>query len=520
MSPTDSLIRAADRNVYSALAERFPPDGERLFIEGSDGRRILYEEIGPLTARMADRLTEAGVVKGDHVAGVLDKSPEGILLYLATSRLGAVYIPVHSGLTATEVGYVIGDARPKVIVCDPDWLERIEAHGVARVFTLDTSGGGSLMTEATSRPASIRVEACRGDDANAIVYTSGTTGKPKGAIITHGLVAWNALALAQCWKIGPDDVLLHANPMAFGLFGTTIPMLAGGGAMKLLPKFEAGDVIATLPRATMFSGVPTYYARLLAHEALNAASCRGMRLFITGSAPMRADMFAAFQQRTGHVLLDRYGLTEALLVTSNHADDARQTDNSGLPLPGSRLRLVDDHGAPTPSGAIGRIEVWQPYMFRGYWGAPDKTASAFTRDGWFITGDFGRLDERGHVTVLGRGADLIISGGFNVYPKEVETCLNRADNIVESAVIGVPHPDFGEAVVAVVQLVDRNAGLVVGPLLTSMRRELASYKVPKHIEIVDEMPRNTLGKIQKNLLKDRLAALFQQLPPDRKVERR
>ena len=510
-----NLIRTADRNVYDTLVERFPRDGRRLFAEGSDGRRVLYEDIGPLTARMASVLARAGVGKGDRVAGVLEKSPEGILLYLAASRLGAIYLPVHSGLTASEIGYIIADAQPRAIVCDPAWRERIEVeaarHGVARIFTLDTACGGSLMAEATSPNG--YVAACSGNDANAIVYTSGTTGKPKGAIITHGLVGWNALALARSWRIGPDDVLLHANPMAFGLFGTSIPMLAAGAAMLLLPKFDADDVIAALPRATMFAGVPTYYARLLARPDFDAALCRGMRLFITGSAPMRADMFAAFQQRTGHVLLDRYGLTEALLVTSNDAGEKRLPDNSGRPLAGSRLRLVDDRGAPVVAGETGRIEVWQPYMFHGYWNAPEKTKEAFTSDGWFKTGDFGRLDEQGHISVLGRGADLIISGGFNVYPKEVETHLNQADNIAESAVIGVPHPDFGEAVVAVVQLTDRSAGLAVAPLLKAMRQDLAGYKVPKHVEIVDEMPRNTLGKIQKNLLKSRLAALF-----ERKVE--
>jgi len=297
--------------------------------------------------------------------------------------------------------------------------------------------------------------------------------------------------------------------MAYGLFGTTTPVIAGGGAMLLVPKFDADDVISMLPRATIFAGVPTYYARLLSRPEFDARLCQNMRLFITGSAPMRADMFDMFRERTGLVLLDRYGLTEALIVASNRVEDQRRPDTSGFPLCGSRVRIVDDRGEPVASGEVGRIEVWQPFPFQGYLGAPDKTAAAFTGDGWFITGDFGCLDAQGYISVLGRGTDLIISGGLNVYPKEVEARLNGADNVAESAVIGVPHPDFGEAVVAVVELADREAGLEIGPLLAEMRKDLASYKVPKHIEIVEQMPRNALGKVQKSLLKSHLAGLFE-----------
>ena len=510
-TPVADRPQASNQNVYQAFSRRFPADPGRLFIESFDGRRITYGEVGPLTARMARLLAAHGVSKGDRVAGLLEKSPEGILLYLAAARTGAVYVPVSTGLTAPEIAYVLQDAEPKVVVCDTRFAAEVSAPAMARdfavVLTLDAGGQGSLSAECARMAADFPAMAGTGNDPNAIVYTSGTTGKPKGAILTNGLVIWNAFALAECWQITPDDVLLHANPMAFGLFGTTTPMLAGGGAMLLLPKFDTDQVLAALPRATVFSGVPTYYTRLLAKAEFNAALCRNMRLFICGSAPMRTDVFEEFSARTGHQLLDRYGLTEALIVTSNLVGETRRADNSGLPLAGSSLRVVDDTGAPVAPGVVGMIEVSQPWEFAGYWKDAEKSRAAFSADGWFLTGDFGRTDERGFVSVLGRGTDLIITGGFNVYPKEVEVCLNRMPNIAESAVIGVPHRDYGEAVLAVVELVDKSRTLDAAALIARMKTELAGYKVPKRIEVVDALPRNTLGKIQKKSLKSRFEGL-------------
>lgn len=502
-------MSAADQNVYQALSRQFSELAHRPFIENFDGRVVRYGEVDVLTARMASMLAGAGVGKGDLVAGVLEKSPEAVLLYLAVCRIGAVYVPVSTGLTPVEVSYILRDARPRVAVCDPVWIDAID--GVAReigasTWTLDANGGGTLVS--ASAPLSSKFATARGvgSDPNAIVYTSGTTGQPKGAVLTNGQVVWNAQALAETWRITPEDVLLHANPMAFGLFGTTTPVLAGGASLLMLPKFDADHVIAALPRATMFSGVPTYYTRLLDRPAFNRDVCRSMRLFICGSAPMRADIFAAFAERTGHVLLDRYGLTEALIVTSNLVGDARRPDTSGLPLPGSSLRIVGESGRRLPADQVGMIEILQPWVFSGYLHEPEKSRKAFTADGWFVTGDFGRVDDRGFVTVLGRGTDLIITGGFNVYPKEVETCLNRLGNVLESAVIGVPHRDYGEAVVAVVELRDKDRELDRAAAITSLKSELAGYKVPKRIEVIETMPRNTLGKIQKRLLKDRFAS--------------
>ncbi|WP_426955556.1 AMP-binding protein [Muricoccus radiodurans] len=504
------LVAASQGNAYAAFRARFPQDLSRTFIESLDGRRVSYAALEETTARLANLLRSLGVGPGDRVAGLLDKSPEGIMLYLAACRTGAVYLPIHVDLTASEVDYILSDAEPSLLVCRPELAARLQARadvGGRHLLTLDARGRGTLVAAMGEQPAEFATPPGRAEDPNAIVYTSGTTGRPKGAIMTNGLVVWNALALAERWRITADDVLLHANPMAFGLFGTTTPVLAAGGSLRLLPKLQVDDVVAALPGVTMFSGVPTYYARLLKHPGFTQACCAGMRLFVTGSAPMRADLFDAFADRTGHQLLDRYGMTEALIITSMSLDAPRRPDTSGTPLTGCELRVVDEAGDPVPAGHVGMIELRQPFPFAGYWRAPEKTRDAFRPEGWFITGDFGRLDEDGNLSVLGRGVDLIISGGLNVYPKEVETGLNALPGVAESAVIGVPHPDFGEAVVAVVQL-EPGADFSPAGAQAALSRDLARYKVPKHVAVVPDMPRNTLGKIQKALLKTQFRDLF------------
>jgi malonyl-CoA/methylmalonyl-CoA synthetase len=498
-----ATISPGAANVYAALVDPARP-AERVFMTTHDGRVALFGDIPDQTGRYANLLAAHGVAKGSFVAGVLEKSPEAVMLYLAISRLGAVYLPIHIGLTDDEIGHILRDAAPALVVCDPSRHAAIEAIASIPVLTLDSAGEGSLTEQSRPQQTDFETVAVSPDEPNAMVYTSGTTGRPKGALISAGAVIWNARALARCWEITGSDVLLHANPMAYGLFGTTTPALAGGAGMILLPKFELEAVIANLPRATIFAGVPTYYSRLMADPRFDADLCRGMRLFITGSAPMRADAFEAFADRSGHRLLDRYGLTEALIATSSILSDHRQCDTSGLPLAGSQIRILDEAGAQVAPGVVGMIELRQPYPFLRYWRDEEKTANAF-HDGWFVTGDFGRVDARGYVSVLGRGADLIITGGLNVYPKEVEAAINAFDAVAESAVIGVPDLDFGEAVIAVVQLAD-GAAFDAGAAIASLKRSLAGYKVPKRIEIVPEMPRNTLGKIQKNLLKTRFQA--------------
>ena len=494
-----------DANVYSALIGP-ARDPERVFMENADGRVTRFGEVPATTARYAALLAGEGVGQGDFVAGILEKSPEAVLLYLAACRLGAVYVPVHIGLTDGEISHILRDARPRLVICDP-LREGVVLAAGCHVLTLDAGGLGTLVARSRAMPADGAHKRISPSDPNAMVYTSGTTGRPKGALLSAGAVIWNARALASCWGITDADTLLHANPMAYGLFGTTTPALAGGASMILLPKFDAESVLAQLPGATIFAGVPTYYSRLMADPRFDRDLCRGMRLFVTGSAPMRPDAFEAFAERTGHRLLDRYGLTEVLIATSNRLDRIRRPDTSGLPLPGSAIRIVDEQGEPVPAGTVGMIELSQPYPFLGYWQDADKTARSF-RGEWFRTGDFGRLDAEGHVGVLGRGADLIISGGLNVYPKEVETAVNALEGVSESAVIGVPHADFGEAVVAVVQLAGATGDFDAAAAIDALKRCLAGYKVPKRIEVVSEMPRNTLGKIQKNLLKTRFESTF------------
>jgi malonyl-CoA/methylmalonyl-CoA synthetase len=507
-----SVVRLADQNCYGAFAARFRRHHQRRFIESFDGRRFSYADLDRITAQMAGLISHHGVRKGDRVAGLLEKSPESIMLYLAVARAGAVYMPLSTALRGPEIEYLLRDATPRLAICAPEHAAMLEGLatdcGIERIHTLDATGGGSFCTEFQGRDTDFEPVPCTGQDANAIVYTSGTTGSPKGAIITNGLTVWNAVALSECWAFEPEDVLLHANPPAFSLFGTTTPVLASGASMLLLPKFDAAAVVRLLPSATVFAGVPTYYSRLLEREDFTARGCAHMRLFVTGSAPLRPDVFEAFYQRTGHVLLDRYGLTETLLVTSNTIRGQRLPGDSGLPLPGVDLRIVDEAGTPVAIGEIGAIEVRQPYIFKGYWRAPEKTKDAFRQDGFFITGDFGMRTERGHVVVLGRGTELIITGGLNVYPKEVENHINAFDNIAESAVIGIPHHDFGEGVVAIVQLRDSARNLDVDRLMDHLRSELTTYKVPKEVLVVDEMPRSVLGKIQKNVLKQQYADVF------------
>jgi malonyl-CoA/methylmalonyl-CoA synthetase len=495
-----------DANVFGALFDDELPPG-RIFLETSDGRAVRQGDVPSATARLAALLAAQGVSKGCLVGGILEKSPEAILLYLAVCRLGAIYLPIHIGLTDAEIAHIIHDAEPRLVVCDPARSAAVEAAGATRILTLAADGSGSLTEQSRDLPGLTTLAPVAPDEPNAMVYTSGTTGRPKGALLSAGAVIWNARSLAASWEISPDDVLLHANPMAYGLFGTTTPAMAGGASMILLPKFETDAVIAHLPRATIFAGVPTYYSRLMADPRFDQALCSRMRLFITGSAPMRADAFEAFAARSGHRLLDRYGLTEALIATSNRVRSWRECDSSGPPLPGSSLRIVDGEGTEVPAGTVGMIELLQPYPFLGYWRDEAKTQAAF-RDGWFVTGDFGRVDAEGAVSVLGRGADLIITGGLNVYPKEVEVELNAWPGVAESAVIGVPHPDFGEAVMAVVQLADPAQAFDDAAALAALRTTLSGYKVPKRIVALAELPRNTLGKIQKNLLRQRFLGDF------------
>jgi malonyl-CoA/methylmalonyl-CoA synthetase len=492
--------------VFGALAEP-----ARLLIETGDGRRLTYGDVMALSGRLANALRARGVVPGDRVAAEVEKTPEAFVLYLACLRAGAVYLPLNTAYTLAELGYFIADAEPKLIVCDPEKRDGIIGIAAgAAVETLDAVGHGSLADLAAAEAEGFQTVARDADDLAAILYTSGTTGRSKGAMLTHGNLVSNALTLVDYWRFTRDDVLLHALPIyhTHGLFVATNTVLFAGASMLFLPKFDAETIVGLLPRATALMGVPTFYTRLLGHPRLTRAATAHMRVFISGSAPLLAETHREFREQTGHAILERYGMTETSMNTSNPYDGDRVAGTVGFPLPGVLLRIADpERGQALPQGEIGVIEVKGPNVFKGYWRMPEKTAAEFRPDGFFITGDLGRIDERGYVSIVGRAKDLVITGGFNVYPKEVESEIDALPGVVESAVIGVAHPDFGEAVVAVIVPTRPGAtdeALIIGAL----QDRLARFKQPKRVLVVDELPRNSMGKVQKSLLRDRYRDLF------------
>ncbi|MGM0560466.1 MAG: malonate--CoA ligase [Pseudomonadota bacterium] len=503
-----------DETLYNRLF-RNVPDADKLFLETAEGRSLTYADVQAGAGRMANALVELGIKPGDRVAVQVEKTPEALLLYLGTIRAGAVYLPLNTGYTLTELAYFLEDAKPTVVVCDPQARTEIaslpEAQSVASVETLDAAGKGSLAERMARQGDAFETVQRAGDDLAAILYTSGTTGRSKGAMLTQENLAFNAGILVDYWRFTADDVLIHALPFfhTHGLFVATNTLLMAGGSVFFLPRFDAETVVRLMPRATALMGVPTFYTRLLAHEAFTKEVAQGMRLFISGSAPLLAETHREFSERTGHAILERYGMTEINMTTSNPYEGERRPGTVGFPLPGTELRVVDlETGTPIATDEVGVIEVRGPHVFKGYWQMPEKTASEFRSDGFFITGDLGKIDTDGYVHIVGRDKDLIISGGFNVYPKEVESEIDALEGVVESAVIGVPHPDFGEGVTAVVV---RKAGsnLDEAEVLDALKDRLARYKQPKRAFFVDELPRNTMGKVQKNTLRETYGTLYQ-----------
>jgi malonyl-CoA/methylmalonyl-CoA synthetase len=501
-------------NLYALIESRFPADRSRTFIETEDGRRYSYGDLERLSARYAHLLAGLGVTRGDRVAVQVEKSPEAIMLYLACLRAGAVYLPLNTAYQKGEISYFLSDAEPRVVVCRPEsesWIGEIAAKaGVPHVLTLDQAGGGTLVEKSRGLGESFPTMVMKRDELAAILYTSGTTGRSKGAMMTHWNLASNALTLHKSWGFRPDDVLLHALPIfhTHGLFVATNCVLLNGTSMLFLPKFDADTVIRLLPRATVMMGVPTFYVRLLNDVRFTRDLVRHMRLFIAGSAPLLPDTFNGFRTKSGHTILERYGMTETGMLTSNPLDGDRIAGSCGQALPGVEVRVADENGKILGTNEIGVIEVRGPNVFKGYWRMPEKTKAEFRPDGFFITGDVGRIDERGYVFISGRAKDLIISGGFNVYPKEIEEAIDAMDGIAESAVIGVPHPDFGEGVVAVVQHRAGRKDPSEDAIIKRLKGELANYKVPKRVFFVDELPRNTMGKVQKNVLREQHKDLF------------
>ncbi len=501
---------AVSNPLYDRLLAPYAAD-DRLLIERPDGSRLSYAKTIALSGRLANALKAQGAVPGDRVAAQIAKSPEGLAVYFACLQLGAVFLPLNTAYTPAEVGYFLGDAQPRVLIADPSKQATLEpfAEGAA-IVTLDQEGRGSLSAAATEQPSEIEVAERSPDDLAAILYTSGTTGRSKGAMLTQENLLSNALTLTDLWGFTAEDRLLHALPIfhTHGLFVATNIILAAGGSMIFLPHFDAKTVIRLLPQATSMMGVPTFYTRLLVSADFTAEVCRSMRLFTSGSAPLLAETHIAFEARSGHRILERYGMTETNMCTSNPLEGARRAGTVGPPLPDVALRIVDPaSGNAVGEGEVGVIEVKGPNVFKGYWQMPEKTREEFRADGFFITGDLAHYDEEGYVVIVGRAKDLIISGGFNVYPKEIEEMLDALPGVVESAVVGLPHPDFGEGVVAFL-VAEAGAALQERAIQEALSGRLAKFKQPKRVFVLEALPRNTMGKVQKNLLRDSKPDLF------------
>jgi malonyl-CoA/methylmalonyl-CoA synthetase len=498
-------------NLFDTLATNGAPHAP--FLERPCGGIDTYADLQAHTARYANALVALGVKPGDRVAVQVEKSPENLYLYLATVRAGAVFLPLNTAYTLSELDYFIGDAEPGLIVCDPAALAGVEALAAkvgARVATLDARGQGSLMELAAGQPARFATVPRDAGDLAAICYTSGTTGRSKGAMLTHENLASNAATLVDLWRFTAADILIHALPIhhVHGLFVATNVTLMAGASMIFRAKFDAAETLSLFPRATALMGVPTFYTRLLAQSGLTREAVAGMRLFISGSAPLLAETHEHWSARTGAAILERYGMTETGMNTSNPHDGDRVAGTVGPPLPDVALRIADpETGAPMADGEIGMIEVKGPNVFAGYWRMPEKTAAEFRPDGFFITGDLGKVDEAGYVHIVGRGKDLIISGGFNVYPKEVEEEIDALPGVVESAVIGLPHPDLGEGVTAVVATGGKG-GFSEEAVIAALKDRLARFKQPRRVLFVDDLPRNAMGKVRKALLRELHAGLY------------
>ena len=516
----------SNQNLFVALRNAFPADLDSTAVETDDGLVYSWRDLDRATAMVANLLQSLDIPKSKdgvppRVAVQVEKSVEAMVLYLATLRAGFVFLPLNTAYQSGEIEYFIGNAAPAVVVCSGKnfpWVSPIAFKaGTRHVFTLNDDRSGSLLERAAHHSDVQTPAVRRADDLAAILYTSGTTGRSKGAMLSHGNLLSNAVMLKDYWGWEKGDVLIHALPIfhVHGLFVAIHGALLNGSKMLWHGKFDPKKVIADMPRATVFMGVPTLYVRMLAEPSLTKEQAAHMRLFISGSAPLLIETFNDWRQRTGQTILERYGMSETIMLTSNpYGGDARHGGQSerrgstvGFPLPGVGLRVVDDAGKALPVGEIGNIQVQGPNVFKGYWRMPEKTKEEFSADGWFKTGDVGKVDERGYVSIVGRSKDLIISGGYNVYPAEIESAINDMPGVAESAVVGVPHPDFGEVGVAVV-IAKPGAKLDGDAILAQLKSQLANFKIPKRCFVATELPRNTMGKVQKNLLREQHKGLF------------
>ncbi|MEZ5665394.1 MAG: malonyl-CoA synthase [Burkholderiaceae bacterium] len=514
-----------NHNLYAVLRNSFADRLDAVAVEtvGETGGGLTYSwrDLDRASAMMANLLVSLDLPPASRIAVQVEKSVESLILYLATLRAGHVYLPLNTAYQSAEIAYFIGNAEPAVVVCSPQnhgWVSKIAfTAGTRHVFTLGEDRRGSLLDRASAHDDRHEPALSGADDLAVIIYTSGTTGRSKGAMLSHGNMLSNAQVLKTYWDWQPDDVLIHALPIfhVHGLFVAIHGALINGSPMLWLNRFDPSTVVSLLPRATVFMGVPTLYVRMLADPRLTREQAAHMRLFISGSAPLLIETFREWERRTGHTILERYGMSETAMLTSNPClADSRYAGASerrggtvGFPLPGVSLKVVDDQGVPVPTGDIGNIQVRGPNVFKGYWRMPEKTAEEFTSDGFFRTGDVGRLDAQGYVTIVGRSKDLIISGGYNVYPAEIEGYINELPGVAESALVGVPHADFGEVGVAVI-IARPGATVDANQVIDALRASLANFKIPKRCYVVKELPRNTMGKVQKNLLREQYKSEF------------
>jgi malonyl-CoA/methylmalonyl-CoA synthetase len=508
------VSRHSSANLFDLIAARDP---DKLALETKDATALTYGELFERSARAANALVALGVTPGDRVAAQIEKSTDVIVVTLACLRAGAVLLPLNTAYTLAELEYFLGDAEPALTLCRPDGLKAI--RGLAQelnlrsVESLGVKGDGTFAEMIAAAPPEFETTPRASDDLAAILYTSGTTGRSKGAMLTHENLSSNALTLIDCWRFSPADRLIHALPVfhTHGLFVAVNVALLSGATMIFMQRFDPEAVIAALPGATAMMGVPTFYTRLLDHPGLDRDICANMRLFVSGSAPLLAETHSAWRERTGFAILERYGMTETNMITSNPYEGERRPGSVGFALPEVRVRIADlESGAPVPAGEIGVIEVKGPNVFAGYWRMPEKTSQEFRADGYFITGDLARVDEDGYIHIVGRAKDLVISGGFNVYPKEVETEIDIIEGVLESAVFGVPHADFGEAVTAAV-VARPGATLSEPAILSALGLRLARFKTPKQIVVVDSLPRNAMGKVQKAALREAYKDIYRSL---------
>jgi len=502
-----------NESLFAALRAAFPADLNEIAIETDSGLYYSWRDIERASAMLANLLKSLKLPEGSRIAVQVEKSVEAMLLYLATLRTGYVFLPLNTAYQSAEIEYFIGNAEPAVVVCSSKnfgWVSKIAFKaGTQNVFTLDDDRTGSLLERAAHCSDQHTVASKSADDLATILYTSGTTGRSKGAMLSHGNMLSNARVLKDYWGWKPGDVLIHALPIfhVHGLFVALHGALINGSKMIWCARFDPKFVVSKLPEATVFMGVPTLYVRLLSEPGLNKRAVRNMRLFVAGSAPLLIETFNEWQTRTGHTILERYGMSETAMLTSNPYKGERRGGTVGFALPGVNLRVQDDDGVALGADEIGGIQVRGPNVFKGYWRMPEKTKEEFTTDGFFKTGDVGKIDKHGYITIVGRSKDLIISGGYNVYPAEIEGYINELPGVLESALVGVPHPDFGEVGVAVV-IAKVGTKLQGDAIIANLKSRLANFKIPKQCFVVPELPRNTMGKVQKNLLREQHKGLF------------